>query len=138
MGRGVPSRCRRPRRRSPGCGARPAPGGASLRPDDRSADGVPAGLRRGALTSRAAGSSGLSRWNRGAARGRRCGRLERRGARQPRVDAIQDAARAPGTGMIALATHGRGGVRRLVLGSVADKLVRGGELPVLVTRPRSR
>lgn len=53
-------------------------------------------------------------------------------------DAIQDTARAPGTGMIALATHGRGGVRRLVLGSVADKLVRGGELPVLVTRPRSR
>jgi nucleotide-binding universal stress UspA family protein len=53
-------------------------------------------------------------------------------------DAIQDIARAPGTGLIALATHGRGGVRRLVLGSVADKLVRGGEHPVLVTRPRSR
>ena len=40
--------------------------------------------------------------------------------------------------MVALATHGRGGVRRLVLGSVADKLVRGGERPVLVTRPRGR
>jgi nucleotide-binding universal stress UspA family protein len=53
-------------------------------------------------------------------------------------DTIQDAARAPGTGMVALATHGRGGVRRLVLGSVADKLVRGGELPVLVTRLRGR
>jgi nucleotide-binding universal stress UspA family protein len=53
-------------------------------------------------------------------------------------EAIQDAARAPGTGMIALASHGRGGVPRLVLGSVADKLVRGGELPVLVTRPRGR
>jgi nucleotide-binding universal stress UspA family protein len=53
-------------------------------------------------------------------------------------EAIQDAARVPGTGMIALATHGRGGVPRLVLGSVADKLVRGGELPVLVTRPRGR
>jgi nucleotide-binding universal stress UspA family protein len=52
--------------------------------------------------------------------------------------AIQDAARAPGTGMVALATHGRGGVRRLVLGSVADKLVRGGELPVLVSRSQRR
>ena len=53
-------------------------------------------------------------------------------------DAIQEAARAPDIGMVALATHGRGGVRRLVLGSVADKLVRGGELPVLVTRPGGR
>ena len=53
-------------------------------------------------------------------------------------DAIQEAARAPDIGMVALATHGRGGVRRLVLGSVADKLVRGGERPVLVTRPRGR
>jgi nucleotide-binding universal stress UspA family protein len=53
-------------------------------------------------------------------------------------EAIQDAARAPGTGMIALATRGRGGLPRMVLGSVADKLVRGGELPVLVTRPKGR
>jgi nucleotide-binding universal stress UspA family protein len=53
-------------------------------------------------------------------------------------DAIQDASRAPGTGMVALATHGRGGVRRLMLGSVADKLVRGGDLPVLITRPKGR
>jgi nucleotide-binding universal stress UspA family protein len=52
--------------------------------------------------------------------------------------AIQDAARAPGTGIIALATRGRGGLPRMVLGSVADKLVRGGELPVLVTRPKGR
>ncbi len=53
-------------------------------------------------------------------------------------DAIESAARAPGTGMVVLATHGRGGLRRLVLGSVADKLVRGGRLPVLVTRPSGR
>ena len=53
-------------------------------------------------------------------------------------EAIQDAARAPGTGMIALATRGRGGLPRMVLGSVADKLVRGGELPVLVTRPKGK
>jgi nucleotide-binding universal stress UspA family protein len=53
-------------------------------------------------------------------------------------DTIQDAARAPRTGVVALATHGRGGVRRLVLGSMADKLVRAGEHPILVTRPRGR
>jgi nucleotide-binding universal stress UspA family protein len=52
------------------------------------------------------------------------------------VEAIQAAARTPGVGMIALATHGRGGVRRMVLGSVADKLVRSGDLPVLVARSR--
>jgi nucleotide-binding universal stress UspA family protein len=53
-------------------------------------------------------------------------------------DTIQAAAHAPATSMVALATHGRGGLRRLVLGSVADKLVRAGELPVLVTRPRGK
>ena len=51
---------------------------------------------------------------------------------------IQAAATSPGMGMIALATQGQGGLRRLVIGSVADKLVRTGELPVLVTRPRGK
>jgi nucleotide-binding universal stress UspA family protein len=51
---------------------------------------------------------------------------------------IQGAAAAPGVGMIALATHGRGGLRRLAVGSVTDKLVRTGDLPVLVTRPRRK
>jgi nucleotide-binding universal stress UspA family protein len=54
------------------------------------------------------------------------------------VEAIQAAARAPGVGMIALATHGRSGLRRMVLGSLADKLVRTSDRPVLVTRPRGR
>ena len=54
------------------------------------------------------------------------------------VEAIRAASRAPGVGMIALATHGHGGLRRMVLGSVADKLVRSVDLPVLVTRPRGR
>ncbi len=39
-------------------------------------------------------------------------------------------------GLIALSTHGRGGVARLFLGSVADKLVRGARVPLLVTRRR--
>lgn len=36
--------------------------------------------------------------------------------------------------LIAMTTHGAGGVRRLVLGSVADKVIRGAECPVLVLR----
>lgn len=39
---------------------------------------------------------------------------------------------------IALSTHGRGGVPRLLLGSVADKLIRGAGVPILVNRrPRA-
>ena len=39
---------------------------------------------------------------------------------------------------IALSTHGRGGVPRLLLGSVADKLIRGAGVPILVNRrPRT-
>ncbi len=38
--------------------------------------------------------------------------------------------------MVALATHGRGGATRLLLGSVADKVVRTAPVPVLVLRPR--
>jgi nucleotide-binding universal stress UspA family protein len=37
--------------------------------------------------------------------------------------------------MIALETHGRRGLSRLVLGSVADKVIRGASCPVLVHRP---
>ncbi len=36
--------------------------------------------------------------------------------------------------LLALSTRGRGGVSRFVLGSVADKLVRGADLPVLAVR----
>jgi hypothetical protein len=37
-----------------------------------------------------------------------------------------------------VATHGMGGLKRLVLGSVADKMVRGAQVPVLVVRPAGR
>jgi nucleotide-binding universal stress UspA family protein len=37
-------------------------------------------------------------------------------------------------GLIVIASHGRGRVRRLALGSVADRLVRTAEVPVLVVR----
>jgi len=40
------------------------------------------------------------------------------------------------TDMVALATHGYRGLSRLFLGSVADKVVRGAHLPVMVWRPQ--
>jgi nucleotide-binding universal stress UspA family protein len=43
-------------------------------------------------------------------------------------------ASRPGT-LVALATHARAGVARLVLGSVVDKVIRGSAAPVLVYRP---
>jgi nucleotide-binding universal stress UspA family protein len=52
---------------------------------------------------------------------------------QPAV-AILEEARALGADLIALETHGRGGLARLLLGSVADKVLRGALSPVLVHR----
>ena len=48
---------------------------------------------------------------------------------------IAELARRTEHSMIALATHGRSGVRRLVLGSVAEAVVRESGDPVLVVRP---
>jgi len=39
-----------------------------------------------------------------------------------------------GAGLLVMATHGRGGLRRALLGSVTDKVVRTTDIPVLVTR----
>jgi nucleotide-binding universal stress UspA family protein len=52
---------------------------------------------------------------------------------QPGV-AILDNAKPP-IDMIAVETHGRGGLSRMLLGSVADKVIRGSKLPILVNRP---
>jgi nucleotide-binding universal stress UspA family protein len=51
------------------------------------------------------------------------------------AEAILGDAEAQQVDLIALATHGRGGVSRLFLGSVADKVVRGATVPVLVYHP---
>jgi nucleotide-binding universal stress UspA family protein len=50
------------------------------------------------------------------------------------ASAIIDFARREAVDVIAMATHS-GAVGRLVLGGVADKVTRGGELPVLLYRP---
>jgi nucleotide-binding universal stress UspA family protein len=54
------------------------------------------------------------------------------------ADAILAEAEAPACTLIALATHGRGGLKRLLLGSVADQLVRRALSPVLVNRPAGK
>ena len=51
--------------------------------------------------------------------------------------AILNAAREQRVDLLAIATHGRSGLARLLLGSVADKLVRGATLPVLLWRPQT-
>ena len=53
------------------------------------------------------------------------------------ADAILAVAREEGSDVIALATHGRSGLTRLVVGSVADKVRRGAEMPVLLYRPQA-
>jgi len=48
---------------------------------------------------------------------------------------ILNAAEQKGADLIAITTHGRGGLPRLLMGSVADKVVRASQVPVLVVRP---
>lgn len=50
------------------------------------------------------------------------------------ADAILDAATGEQASLIVMTTHGRTGMARFALGSVADKVVRGGPTPVLLLR----
>jgi nucleotide-binding universal stress UspA family protein len=52
--------------------------------------------------------------------------------------AILDAVPDNDIDLIALATHGRAGLPRLLLGSVADKVIRGAAVPVLAFRPAEK
>jgi nucleotide-binding universal stress UspA family protein len=54
---------------------------------------------------------------------------------QPAAALLAAAKNLPAD-VLSLATHGRGGILRLFLGSVADKVARGVHCPVLVYRPR--
>ena len=51
------------------------------------------------------------------------------------VDETARVATEVGAGLIALATHGRSGVNRWIMGSVADGVVRRSALPCLLVRP---
>ena len=52
-------------------------------------------------------------------------------------DAIVDTAAAQGCDLIIMATHGRSGIGRAVLGSVADHVVRNSHHAVLLVRPQA-
>jgi len=49
--------------------------------------------------------------------------------------AIVDWAQTRGADFIAMATHGRSGLRRLLLGSVAERVIRHSHVPVIVYPP---
>jgi nucleotide-binding universal stress UspA family protein len=54
------------------------------------------------------------------------------------AQAVLHEASLAGADLLALATHGARGLRRMVLGSVADKVLRGADRPVLLTRVPER
>ena len=51
-------------------------------------------------------------------------------------DSICDVAREEAADYIVMGTHGRGGIARVMLGSVADRVVRSAPCPVLTVRPQ--
>lgn len=51
------------------------------------------------------------------------------------AEAILESARSSHVDLIAMATHGRSGLKRLILGSVADKVMRGANVSVLLVSP---
>lgn len=53
----------------------------------------------------------------------------------PVAETILDYARDISADIIVMSTHGRSGLARWFIGSIADKIVRGATLPVLLARP---
>ena len=53
----------------------------------------------------------------------------------PAAEKIVEYAEAAGIDLIIMSTHGRGGVRRFLVGSVTDRVIRSTHLPVLVIHP---
>jgi nucleotide-binding universal stress UspA family protein len=50
------------------------------------------------------------------------------------AEGILDFVESHEVDVVAMETHGRGGVTRLILGSVADKVIRGATVPILLHR----
>lgn len=53
------------------------------------------------------------------------------------ADAVLDYAEDTDADLIVMSTHGRSGMERWLLGSVAEKVVRGAKMPVLLVRPET-
>ena len=72
-------------------------------------------------------------------------RLRRRGCRRieihvgygPAAAVIVEAATAQKADLIVMSTHGRSGLRRLILGSVTESVLRGTTIPILIVHPES-
>ena len=70
-------------------------------------------------------------------------RLEQEGARRvdarvwygPAAATIVEATRLYGADLIVMSTHGRSGLGRVVFGSVAESVLRGTAVPILLVRP---
>jgi nucleotide-binding universal stress UspA family protein len=70
-------------------------------------------------------------------------KLEKEGARQvqthvwygPAAPALVEAARVQKADLIVMSTHGRSGLGRLIFGSVAESVLRGTTVPILLVRP---
>ncbi len=56
----------------------------------------------------------------------------------PAADVIIDYARATRADLIVMSTHGRSGLGRWAFGSIADKILRGADCPVLLVRASSK
>jgi nucleotide-binding universal stress UspA family protein len=56
-------------------------------------------------------------------------------AEGPVADEILTYAESTGADLIAMSTHGRSGLSRWLMGSVADKVLHGAKVPVLLIRP---
>lgn len=54
----------------------------------------------------------------------------------PVADGILDAANAKDADLIAIGTHGRSGIERALVGSVADAVIRRAEVPCFVLHPK--
>ena len=54
------------------------------------------------------------------------------------ADKILELSRRQGIDLIAMSTHGRSGIGRWLLGSVAEKVVRHSDIPVLLLRSREK
>ncbi len=57
--------------------------------------------------------------------------------RGPVADALVGYAHRHGVDLVVMRSHGRGGIKRVWFGSVADRLIRESGIPVLVVRPPS-
>lgn len=62
------------------------------------------------------------------------GRVERRLVRGPAAEAVAEVAEEPDIDMVVVGSRGRGAVARVLLGSVADRLIHISKKPVLVVR----